>query len=87
MHMLANLINNTHLPPTSGQFIDSTEPATVGVLSRVPDSGKADIDAAVAAAKAAFPEWSATSAHDRSRLLANLADLIDDNLDRLAEAE
>ena len=87
MHTLANLINGRHLPPTAGQFIDSTEPATGGVLSRVPDSNKADVDTAVAAAKAAFPGWSATSAHDRSRLLLKLADLIDTNLDRLAEAE
>jgi aminomuconate-semialdehyde/2-hydroxymuconate-6-semialdehyde dehydrogenase len=63
------------------------EPATVLERGSVPDSDTADVDAAVAAAKQAFPEWAATPAVERSRLMLRLADLVEANLERLAEAE
>ncbi len=87
MKPYSNLIAGALHPSASGRLIDVVEPATGSVWARVPDSGKADVDAAVAAAKAAFPAWAATPAVERSRLLMRLADLIDANLDRLAEAE
>ncbi len=87
MLTLANFIGGRNVPPASGGYLDVTEPATGQVFARVPDSDPADIDAAVKAAAAAFPAWSATSATERSRLLFRLADLIDANLDHLAEAE
>uniref|UniRef100_A0A3P9DCT2 Aldehyde dehydrogenase 8 family, member A1 n=1 Tax=Maylandia zebra TaxID=106582 RepID=A0A3P9DCT2_9CICH len=40
-------------------YIDSYDPSTGEVYCKVPDSGKEEVDAAVAAAKEAFPEWSA----------------------------
>lgn len=89
MLTLANFIGGRNVPPAggSGAYLDVTEPATGEVFARVPDSGPADIDAAVKSAASAFPAWSATSANERSRILFKLADLIDANLDRLAEAE
>ncbi|HMN39391.1 MAG TPA: aldehyde dehydrogenase [Phycisphaerales bacterium] len=89
MLTLANFIGGRNVPPAggSGAYLDVTEPATGQVFARVPDSGPADIDAAVKSAASAFPAWSATSANERSRILFKLADLIDANLDRLAEAE
>jgi aminomuconate-semialdehyde/2-hydroxymuconate-6-semialdehyde dehydrogenase len=84
---LANFINNEHRPPAAGEYLSLIEPATGQVVGRVPDSGIADIDAAVAAADAAFASWSGLPAAERSRLLLRLADLIDANLDRLADAE
>lgn len=84
---LANFINNEHRPPTMGAYLDLIEPATGQTIGRVPDSGAADVDAAVSAAGAASPAWSTTPASERSRLLLRLADLIDRDLDRLAEAE
>jgi aminomuconate-semialdehyde/2-hydroxymuconate-6-semialdehyde dehydrogenase len=74
-------------PAGSGRELDVHEPATGRVWARVPDSGKADIDEAVKAAAAAFPAWAATPAVERSRLMLKLADLIDENLGPLAEAE
>ncbi len=87
MNDLSNHINGRAVPPVSGQYLDNVDPATGEVFGRVPASMAGDVDAAVAAAAAAFPGWSATSAADRSRILLRLADLIDENLDSLARAE
>lgn len=83
----ANLIGGRLVPAKSGRRLESVEPATGSVWASVPDSDGADVDAAVRAASAAFPAWAATPATERSRLLLRLADLIDRDLDRLAEAE
>lgn len=45
------------------------------------------VEAAVAAAKEAFPAWSGSSPEERSKVLNKLADLIDANLEELALAE
>ncbi len=84
---LANLINNRFEPPRSGQYLDTIEPATGKPYARLPDSSADDINAAVDAAKRAFPAWAATPPAERSRLLLRLADLIDRDLERLARAE
>src|SRR5262245_24254721 len=82
----ANLIGGRLVQAQSGRRLDSVEPATGAAWARVPDSDSADVDTAVAAAKSAFPAWARTPAVERSRLLLRLADLIDRDLDRLAEA-
>lgn len=87
MHELRNFIGGESLPPRSGKYLDLIEPATGRVFGHVPDSDAADVDAAVGAARAAFPAWSTTPAGERARILLQLADLIDANLDALAEAE
>lgn len=84
---LANFINGTFAAPRSGQYIDDIAPATGEVLAHIPDSDSQDVDDAVRAAKAAFPQWSKTPAEQRSRLLLKLADLIEQNLDELAKLE
>jgi aminomuconate-semialdehyde/2-hydroxymuconate-6-semialdehyde dehydrogenase len=84
---LRNFIANEFVPPAAGDWLDVHEPATGRVYARVAHSDAADVNAAVAAANAAFPAWAATPAAERSRLLFRLADLIDANLDRLAAAE
>ncbi len=87
MLTLANFINGSLVPPSSGKYLDSFEPASGAPHARVPDSTEADINAAVDAARAAFPSWAATPASERSRLLLRLADLLDSNLERIAAAE
>ncbi len=52
--------------------LDVTNPATGATLARVPLSGRADLDAAVAAARAALPEWRAVSVIARARKLFEL---------------
>src|SRR5881397_628508 len=46
---------------------DVTNPATTARLARVTQAGQADVDAAVAAARKAFPAWSTLSGHARAR--------------------
>ncbi|TRX87801.1 hypothetical protein FHL15_011309 [Xylaria flabelliformis] len=48
-------------------------------------AGENEVDAAVAAAEAAFPAWKKISAAERRNLLLKLADLIEENSDKLAE--
>src|SRR5437763_8917738 len=53
----------------SGDGFDVINPATTARLARVTQAGEADVDAAVAAARKAFPAWSELSGHARARHL------------------
>ena len=57
----------------SGAGFGVINPATTARLARVTQAGQADVDAAVAAARKAFPAWSALSGHARARHLYALA--------------
>src|SRR5713226_663098 len=66
-------INNQWVKPASGQYIDSINPATGKLLAKVAAANSADVDAAVAAARAAFETWSKTPGHVRARYLYAIA--------------
>jgi aminomuconate-semialdehyde/2-hydroxymuconate-6-semialdehyde dehydrogenase len=87
MQQIRNYINGQLVPPICGQYINNFNPATGHVYSLIPDSDEQDIEQAVQAARKAFPGWAATSAEKRGQILMKIADLIDANLNRLAEAE
>lgn len=87
MQRLANFIGGEFVAPHSDAYFDDVNPATEEVIAAIPDSDGHDVDDAVAAARAAFPAWSAAPAETRSRLLLKLADLIEANLEELARAE
>jgi len=87
MDTLLNHIDASTVAALDGQWIDNLEPATGAVLSRLPRSGAADVDRAVAAARAAFPVWSGLPAAERSRLLLAAADRVEGDLERFARAE
>src|SRR5437870_3178507 len=78
-----------------GRFVDAVEGRTFEVwsphdgskLADVAEARPADVDRAVEAAQEAFPEWSATAAADRGRLLLRLADAVEANADELARLE
>lgn len=84
---IANYIGGNFQPPVNGKYIDNINPATGEVYSQIPDSDTDDIAQAVAAAEAAFPEWSKTPAEEKFKILNRIAELIDQNLDALALAE
>jgi acyl-CoA reductase-like NAD-dependent aldehyde dehydrogenase len=67
--------------------LEVLEPATERVLATLPEAGPEEADAAVAAAKAAFPAWRAVAPGDRARLLRRLADTIEGALEELAVLE
>src|SRR5579863_6360603 len=84
---LKNYIGGKLSPAASGAWLEDFEPATGKVYARVPDSGAADVDGAVAAARAAFPAWSGLPAAERSQWLLKLAGLIERDIEKLARAE
>jgi betaine-aldehyde dehydrogenase len=67
--------------------LEVTEPATEAVMARVPKAGAEEVDAAVAAARKAFPSWRAVSPGDRAALLRGLADELEGRAAELAELE
>jgi aminomuconate-semialdehyde/2-hydroxymuconate-6-semialdehyde dehydrogenase len=84
---IRNFIDGRFVEPVGGKYIDNIEPATGKPYSQVADSDSRDVDLAVAAAEAAFAEWSRMPAQDRSRTLLRIADLIEGDLEKFARAE
>ena len=68
-----HFIGGRWTPPSEGQYVETINPATKVVLARVAQGSKADVDAAVAAARAAQPGWAALTPHARARYLYALA--------------
>ncbi|HUY58188.1 MAG TPA: CoA-acylating methylmalonate-semialdehyde dehydrogenase [Solirubrobacteraceae bacterium] len=66
--------------------LDVRNPATGGVLARVPLSGRADLDAAVEAARAALPEWRAVSVIARARKLFELRERLSARSEEMAQS-
>jgi aldehyde dehydrogenase (NAD+) len=71
--------------------LDTINPATEKVLTQVVEASPADVDRAVQAARRVFEDrngpWRKLSASERGRLLWKLADLVEKNIDELAELE
>jgi 5-carboxymethyl-2-hydroxymuconic-semialdehyde dehydrogenase len=74
-------------PVGSDRTFETVNPANQEVLAEVARGGAAEIDAAVAAAKAAFPAWASKPATERARVMQRLADLIAGHVPELADAE
>jgi len=84
---LLNVIGGEAAAPSTGDFLDDLNPATGEVIARVPRSGGADVDAAVAAARAAAGPWSRTGVSERADLLGAVAARIAERADELAQIE
>src|SRR3546814_11740259 len=87
MQELAHWIDGKTREASPGRWLDVFDPATGKPFARVADGDAADVDAAVAAAGAAFPDWSSLPATERARWLEKLADAIESRLDDFAHAE
>ncbi len=87
MQKIKNYINGELKESISLQYIDNIDPSRGKVYSFIPDSDERDVELAVAAAKAAFPEWSLTPKEKRSKIILKIAALIEENLEALAQAE
>jgi phenylacetaldehyde dehydrogenase len=83
------LIGGQWVGAQSGKNFETRNPATGEVLAQVAEGGKVEIDQAVAAARKAFETgpWPDISPAERGRLLWRVADLIEQNLEELAELE
>ncbi|HTL97661.1 MAG TPA: aldehyde dehydrogenase family protein, partial [Holophagaceae bacterium] len=84
---LRNFLSGAFVPAKEGGLLDNLGPATGEVIARIPRSMKADVDAAVAAAKAALPGWAKTPVAERAALLDRVADRLEARLDELAALE
>lgn len=84
---LLNYIGGSWQPSSDGAIREVTNPATAQSLATVPVSTAADVDAAVEAAGAAFPEWADKTPRERSEVLFEVADVIEKNLDELRRLE
>lgn len=82
-----NFIGGQFKPARSGATDTVHNPATGEVLGTAPMSDPSDVDDAVQAAKAAFPEWSAKTPRERAEALSKVADVIEANLDELKRVE
>ena len=87
MDTIANYIDGHLEPPVSGRYIENIEPATGQVYSLTPDSDTADLEEAVAAARRAFPAWSALPLEQRAEVLLGVAERIEAEAEGLARAE
>lgn len=87
MHYLENYINGKYTDPVVDDWLDIYNPSNGEVYGQLAKSNKDDVENAYKAAAAAFPAWSNTTIDERSKILLRIADLIEQNLDMLAEAE
>ena len=78
-------INGAFVDSSASKWIDVPNPANNEVVTKVPDCGQAEMEKAVEAAKAAFPEWSKTSPLKRQEIMFKYQALIKDNLKELAK--
>lgn len=80
-----NFVNGKWIESSGKEYLPLTNPATGESLGSVPLGNSADVDAAVAAAKAAFPAWSQIPPQNRARFLFDWRNLMEQNFEKLAE--
>ncbi|MCO6060429.1 CoA-acylating methylmalonate-semialdehyde dehydrogenase [Pseudomonas sp. MOB-449] len=83
--LLHHYIDGQSVAGDSQRFADVYDPATGEISARVPLANATELQAAVAAAKVAFPSWSATPPLRRARVLSRFKELLEQNAERLAE--
>ncbi len=87
MKRCSHFIDGTSQPPASQAWLPVHDPATGQPFAQVARGNAADVDAAVAAATAAFPAWSRLPNSQRARLLERLADALEARMEDFARAE
>src|SRR5918999_573919 len=84
---LQNFIDGEFVDAADGATEEVTNPANGEAIAEMPLSTEEDVNRAVAAAKAAFPEWSVTPPGERATALLKIADLIEEHADELSDLE
>jgi malonate-semialdehyde dehydrogenase (acetylating) / methylmalonate-semialdehyde dehydrogenase len=84
VRVLENFIGGKWIPAPSSRALDVTNPANGEVLARVPLCGHDEIEAAVAAASAALPDWRARAIGDRAQFIYALREQFLKRIDELA---
>jgi malonate-semialdehyde dehydrogenase (acetylating)/methylmalonate-semialdehyde dehydrogenase len=81
---LKNYINGGFAESGSGRSLSVHSPLDGSLLAEMPCSGSADLDAAVAAARTAFPRWSRTPIKERVQVFFRYKYLLEQHLEELA---
>lgn len=84
-----HVIDGKSVPSASGRTFDSVEPATGETFASVAFGEEIDVDRAVTSAAAAYADgrWAALAPAERARRMRRVAQLLEENADRLAELE
>ncbi|KAK6068655.1 methylmalonate-semialdehyde dehydrogenase [Seiridium cupressi] len=77
-------IDNEFKASSADKWIDLYDPATNNLVTRVPQSTDAELQAAVDSAQKAFPAWKSTSVLARQQIMFKFVNLVRENWDRLA---
>src|SRR5450830_474497 len=85
MQAIQHLINGQSV--ASSDYFETINPATQEVLAEVASGGEAEVQAAVAAAKEAFPKWAGLPATERAKLMRKLGELIARHVPEIAQTE
>src|SRR5216683_3964601 len=80
-------IDGKHVAPSSGEYSIDINPATEQPIAEVAQGGKADVDLAVSAARAALKVWGGMRAAERGRILQRAAALLEQHQEELIELE
>jgi aldehyde dehydrogenase (NAD+) len=86
-HRFGHFIDGTWQTPAAGEYFETLDPSSGEKLASVAQGSSADVDAAVRAARAAFPKWRALTPHVRARYLYALARLVQKHSRLLAVLE
>ena len=87
MKSLSNFIDGKFQAPLAGTTSEIINPATGQAYATAPVSGSADVDAAMAAAERAFPDWRDSTPSERSRALLKIADAIEARTEEMVAVE
>jgi betaine-aldehyde dehydrogenase len=82
-----NFVNGRHVDSEDGRTSAIVDPCTGAAYGEAPVSTLADVDAAMAAAAAAFETWRDTTPSERQRALLRIADAVEARTDELVAAE
>ena len=87
MRTIENFVNGESIPAADGRRTELVDPSTDAVFGTAALSGPADVDAAYAAASAAFESWGRTTPAERQRALLHVADALEAHADELVALE
>ena len=87
MNKLQNFINGKLVDSSSGEVTTLINPATGQAFATAPNSNAADVEAAIAAAAAAFPGWRDSTPSQRQRALLKIADALEARAEEIIAIE
>lgn len=87
IQILKNFIDGEWQDSSTNRYLDDMNPATGQIIAKIPKSTSEDANSAIAAAKAAFKNWSSTPLYERAGICFEISQKIQKNLQEFAELE